>query len=457
MIVAVDAGGYVEAVDAFRTGNHAAAEVHAALVAGLASAGGMAGDDAAGAEFAAAYDSAAAEAVAAIGEVAAAYATLGRLSRGSLGNHRAAERRSVLPGGVVAAVCAQPVEGRDRVVLATTPPTALGGDAPSWSPEEAWVLDHLEGFVWPDADVVRLRAAAQSWRRAAQGLDGAAAYAGVAIAALEHQRSPEVPLAIDVTSDLGRVVGEVTVACTELAGRCEAYADEVEARHAQIRGLVHEVLRMVVEGMVIGAVLAGITAGAGAAVGVGSIVVRVAAQSPRFAAVLAALRATTAGIAASLRTTRGALTAQRTRLERFLRVPVRTERGSFALGAGRSRKGWLSRHERAGGHTLSRHVGKTEQELLERIRAEGLPRASSFRTADEAEHAIESTLKLNSAKLDNWLSSADRQLTLNARLSRSVGISATEEGIMDVAGVRIVLRKADLPEGFRVHTAFPEP
>ena len=52
MIVAVATDGYVEAADAFRTGNHAAADVHARLVSGLSTTGAMAGDDASAADFA---------------------------------------------------------------------------------------------------------------------------------------------------------------------------------------------------------------------------------------------------------------------------------------------------------------------------------------------------------------------------------------------------------------------
>ncbi|QZY29724.1 RNase A-like domain-containing protein [Nocardioides coralli] len=459
MILDVEAGSYVAAADAFRTGNHAVAEAHDLLVTGLAPLAGMAGDDASGTEFAAAYDGAADELLAGVRDAVTAFATLGRLTRESADNHRRAEARSLVGGSVVVEPCAPVADDADRAVLPTTLPTSLGGDLPALTPQQAWVLDHLEGFVWPDADVAALRAASAVWRRIGGSLRDAAGFAGVAATTLESQRSPEIPLAVDAASDLRATVDELADSCFGLGVKCEAYADAVEVRRAEVLALVHEVLRLVVEGVVIGAALAAVTAGAGAAVGLGAIAARVAKQSPRFLAVLASLRSTTSAIAASVRATRASVATQRARLDRFLGLPTRTEAGHLVLGPARWRRGWLRAHERGGGHTISKHVGQSEAQLAQRRAAEGLPYASSFRNQDEAETFVAAALRGNAQKVDDWMSGGGgRNLLVSHDLGRPVGISVGPAGPEFPTGLRVILRKdAGMPDGFRVVTGFPHP
>ncbi|HEX6151110.1 RNase A-like domain-containing protein [Nocardioides sp.] len=458
MIVAVAVDGYVEAADAFRSGNHAAADVHDRLTTGLSVTGAMAGDDGSAADFAEAYDGTATEAMAAIADVVTAFTTMHRLTSDSVSNHRRAEERSILPGGVAPTDCRAAPTDADRVVLPAAPPSSLGGDPPVLTPQEAWVLDQIEGFVWPDADVDRLRQAAHTWRTAATGLDEAASYCGLAAEALDTQRSPEIPLARSAATDLRATIRALASSCDRLAADCDAYADAVEARRAEIRALLHEILRFVVEGVVIGAALSAITAGAGAAVAAGSIAARVAAQSPRFAAVLAALRAATAGIAGSISTTRSAVQLHRTRLERYLRVPVRNERGTLALGRPGRQPGWLSKHEHSGSHTLREHVGKSVDELQERRLREGLPVASSFRDQAEAERLLGLAIGARSSVIEKWLASQRARLTFEARTETAAGLSVTADGPVTASRMRVVLaRDPSMPEGFRVYTAYPHP
>ena len=459
MIVAVATEGYVEAADAFRTGNHTTAEVHARLVSGLSTTGAMAGDDATAADFAAAYDQAAAGILAAIADVVTAYTTLRRVTTDSADNHQRAEERSILPGGVVQIDCAAAPSGTDRSVLPATPPPSLGGDAPILTPQERWILDHIEGFVWPDADVDRLRGAARTWRTAAAGLDDAASYCGLAVAALDSQRSPEIPLARVATADLRTTIGALAASCDALAADCDAYADAVESRRGEIRALLHEILRFVIEGVVIGAALTAVTIGAGAAVALGSIAARVAAQSPRFAAVLAALRATTAAIAGSVRGTHATVQLHRARLERFLRVPARNERGALALGRPGRSPGWLSRHEHSGSHTIERHVAKSPKELFERMRIYDLGLASSYASQAVAERLIERTLRRHSDDIGEWLKSSKGKLVLEDTSASPTGISAFASGeLKAVHGVRVVLqRDSSMDEGYRILTSYPHP
>jgi len=459
VIVAVAADGYVQAADAFRSGNHAAADAHHRLVTGLASTGAMAGDDASAAEFAAAYDRAAAETVAALADVVTAYATLRRLTTDSAAHHQRAEEGSIIPGGVIPGDCLAAPLDADRSVLPAVPPSSLGGDPPTLTPQEAWILDHIEGFVWPDADVDRLRRAAQTWRAAGAGLDDAAAYCGLAAQSLETQRSPEIPLALAAASDLRATIRALASSCDDLGADCEAYADAVEARHAEIRALLHEILQLVVEGMVIGAALAAVTAGAGAAVALGSVAARVAAQAPRFAAILAALRAATAGIAASVRSTHATVQLHRARLERFLRVPARNQRGAFALGRPGRQPGWLKAHEHSGSHTISRHVGKTREQLLKRTRTYDLDAASSFPSQSTAERLIEGVLRKHSDDVTAWLSSPKGKLAIEDMSDFPTGVTGFASGdFRSVHGVRVVLQRDEsMEDGYRILTSYPQP
>jgi len=313
--------------------------------------------------------------------------------------------------------------------------------------------------VWPDADVDRLHRAARTWRAAAAGLDDAGSYCGLAAEALSVQRSPEIPLALAAASDLRATIRALAASCDGLARDCEAYADVVEARHAELRALLHEILQLVVEGVVIGAALSAITAGAGAAVALGSIAARVAAQSPRFAAVVAALRVTASSIASSVRSTHAAVRLHRARLERFLRVPARNERGALALGRPWWSPGWLAKHEHSGSHTLREHVGRTAEELHERAIRLKLSRASSFRNEDEAERIVERTIQANSRDIQKWLRSDEPRLPIADDFRAATGITVRRSGeALSVHGVRVVLEKdPSMPLGFRVLTSYPQP
>ena len=460
MILTVEPAGYADAVAGLQAGNRLAASLHGELVAGWSGLGGMAGDDATATDFAAAYDEAATEAGDALVDVVAAFTTLGRLTEQSVRNHEHAEERSILVGGVVSGPDAGAPLSTHRSVLRARPPTSLGGDAPGFTPQESWVLDHIEGFVWPDADVDRVREAARLWRRTAGTLDVLAEQCGRVTVALDTQRSPEIPLATAAVADLGGTIGDLATSCEALATHCDTYADAVEQQRAAILSLVREILLFVVEGMVIGAVIGAVTAGAGTALASGAVVARVASQSPRFTSLLTTLRGATAAIAGSVRLTRDALRLRRTRLERFLGVPVRTEAGQFSIGSTHLRPGWLARHERAGSHTLSKHVGLDPSDLARRFDTPRPPPvASSFDDVRSAERFIQKTLRAKSGQIEDWLASSSARLRLDVALGERTGLSMTPSGAtMDAQGVRVILqRDATMPDGFRIHTAFPQP
>ena len=201
MRLAVDGGGYATAASAFTDANHVAALQYDALTGKLAGYAAMAGDDSTSTDFAAAYDESAREAVAALADLVDSFASLGQLTQASLANHRRANAASVMGGATVYEGETLPEDGY-VAVLPSIPPSSLGGDPPALSPEANWILDHIEGFAWPNADTDRLRDAAQTWRTAAEGLDELRGYCRAAVRGLSAQQSPEIPIAIAAIDEL---------------------------------------------------------------------------------------------------------------------------------------------------------------------------------------------------------------------------------------------------------------
>ncbi len=461
MRLAIDRAGYDTAAEAFASGNHVAAVQYVSLVGRLDSCAAMAGDDSTSTEFAVAYDEAAAEAVAAYADLVPAFANLGRLTERSSANHRAANANSIISGSVVYDGWSLP-EGDYVSVLPATPPSSLGGDSPSLSSEANWILDHIQGFAWPNADTDRLRSAAQAWRTAAEGVDGLADQCDDAASALWSQRSPEIPVAVAATEELRATALEVSAQFATLANACDDYATQVDQKRAEIRALVEEILAMIVEGIVVSVAIGLLTGGAGAIAGGSAVVAKVAAQSPRFAAILAALRSAAAASSAYLRTTRASLRASRLKLGKFAdsRLAMRSEAGQVRIG-GRAfgwRAGRLIRHERWGSHTIKKHVGWSDRQLLARLRREpNLKGVSSFTDERTAERAIGHLLDHHDARLRSWLAGSQRGLQLEVKTDWIVGRHAAPDGrVTDVQGLRMFLvRDPRMDEGFRIVTAYP--
>ena len=454
----MECGGYTRAADACLTANQTSAVLTEALAGRLAASAGMAGNDATSADFAAAYDAGAREALAALADLTHAFIGAGRLLAATGANHASGEAGAGGP-----AVLAY-VDGlNDAAYVRVRPcvvPSSLGAQEPSLGAVDAWILDHVEGFVWPGADVPLLRAAASAWRRAASSTAGLADQVDVAIALVEAQHSPEVPLAVTALTDLATLIGDVAWQLSILADACEEYAEAVEATRERTRALLGEVAQMIVEGAAISVIVTGLTGGLGGGASAAAAAARVKSQAPRFYALLTALRAGVAAAAARLERVRDELALVRAKVERFVRLPARNEVGAVKPGAWvpPRKRGWLREHETPPGHTIERHVGKSVDELAERLaRRAGLKRASSFESESDAERLIAEVLERRSQEVRQWLSHPTRELTLSEDLGATTGRSVARDGTVRApTGVRVVLLSDDTaPSGWRILTAFP--
>jgi hypothetical protein len=456
--VAVDGGGFVAAGAAARTANQVAALHYDSLSGKLGGFGAMAGNDATSMDFARSYDAASAEALDALADLSAAFIGLGRLIHATDDNHRRAEAASA--GLSVSAYSGLDLHEDDYVrVVRSSPPSSLGAQEPGFGEVETWILDRIEGFVWPGADVGRLRDAASTWRNAATGVDDLIDYCERASVELGRQTSPEIPLALDAVDDLRGSVREIGDEFGELARMCDEYAAGVETAHERTRALLAEIAQMIVEGLVLSAAVGLITGGTASGAVASATVARVLEQAPRFRALLITLGDAASVCALRLKTAREGAIAVRARLEKFLRLDVRNERGSVSLpGFARSwERGWLRGHEVPPGHTIAKHVDLTTEDLLERCRLQGLSKASTFHSEEMAEQLVARVLRANEQRIEAWLRRGDdSKLQIDMAIPQT-GTTVDRFGnVTESGGVRVVLiPNKSMDNGWQILTAFP--
>jgi hypothetical protein len=96
----------------------------------------------------------------------------------------------------------------------------------------------------------------------------------------------------------------------------------------------------------------------------------------------------------------------------------------------------LIRHEatmanpRLGGHTIARHVGRTEAQLRERLKLEpGIRIASSFSNVEMAEWSISYVMQRNASKVKAWVISGNdgSRLDLIEKVGRDVGYGVVRQ------------------------------
>jgi hypothetical protein len=76
------------------------------------------------------------------------------------------------------------------------------------------------------------------------------------------------------------------------------------------------------------------------------------------------------------------------------------------------------------GHTLERHVGKTDEELKERIRRENVTAASTYYDKKTATKAVQESLRTHDQEISQWLNKSKRdRLVLYTHHSFAVGKS----------------------------------
>jgi hypothetical protein len=122
----------------------------------------------------------------------------------------------------------------------------------------------------------------------------------------------------------------------------------------------------------------------------------------------------------------------------------------------------LGRDESRGGHTLARHVGRTDADLRERLRRERqISAASTYTDRATAERVVARTLSRNRARVDQWLARQGSRpnLALDYRgekrqpIGRSIMRRSPQPFICTDA---VVVLRGDGPRAFIVLTSYPE-
>ncbi|MBI1927478.1 hypothetical protein HYR99_24960 [Candidatus Poribacteria bacterium] len=112
-----------------------------------------------------------------------------------------------------------------------------------------------------------------------------------------------------------------------------------------------------------------------------------------------------------------------------------------------------------GGHTLARHIGKTDGELMTRLQQSTRIRgASAFLDQATAESVISQTIKQNRSIIQQWLRSGSGVPLVLQFTGRNVigrGILRGEPAVHPMTNARVLLRRS--PNGrYYIHTAYPE-
>lgn len=120
----------------------------------------------------------------------------------------------------------------------------------------------------------------------------------------------------------------------------------------------------------------------------------------------------------------------------------------------------LGRDEQRGGHTLDKHVGRTDEELRERLdRERDISAASTWTDRAAAEETVAAALRRNQDRIDRWNARGFPRpnLALHFDAGHTIGRTMHHNGTSSepCSGAVVVLR-ADRDGGFFVLTTYPE-
>lgn len=121
--------------------------------------------------------------------------------------------------------------------------------------------------------------------------------------------------------------------------------------------------------------------------------------------------------------------------------------------------GGLAAHEgERGGHTLARHVGRTLQQLRERLEREDKREVSTFTDLETAERAVARVLYERRRGVQQWLDAGargDQAITSPAGAMVGQVLKAGAREAVPGHTVTVVLAGSDdFPEGFVIRTAY---
>jgi len=437
----------------------------------LAGCGGMAGSDPGGVAWAAAYDRAAATALNSAIDAGAAVGQLARMFGQTARNYELADAHSspAVRRRLADTVAAVPVVPR-LSLPGCTPPSAAGSGA-SGGPPGWGLICHAVGYLWPNGSQGRLHDAAGAWRSGATALRTAADAVLDAPRAARAHLLPEAPDMTSVCQDTSDHLREIADVHDQLADACLQLAEDIDHVHAEVVDELESLLEWSAGIEAGGAVLSLFTFGAAEVPTQAMEASRIARTAEvvgaciqRFVSAVHALGAAVGEIAerASLLGARLRRLVELPLLEPALAGvgPLRAlseARDLGKLGAlGRlemsAEARTLEQAEAMGGHTILKHVGLTDAELI----ARGKKQASTFKDLETAETLTRVNLRLNRAKIRAWLKGDEFDLPVVSRAPANAGriyVKATGEFIKPRRVRTVLFRRGN---GYYVHTSYLE-
>lgn len=120
----------------------------------------------------------------------------------------------------------------------------------------------------------------------------------------------------------------------------------------------------------------------------------------------------------------------------------------------------LSRDEQRGGHTLDKHVGRTDAQLRERLdRERDISAASTWTDLNAAEETVAAAIRSYQGKIDRWNERGYPRpnLALHFDAGHSIGRTMHHgENSSEPCSGAVVVLKAERDGGFFVLTTYPE-
>lgn len=120
----------------------------------------------------------------------------------------------------------------------------------------------------------------------------------------------------------------------------------------------------------------------------------------------------------------------------------------------------LRRDEAQGGHTIARHVGRTDAQLRARLDRESIAAASTYVDLENAERVVALALSVNERRVQRWVDQRGPRSNLAIRYRARDGLPTGrmlrrgDDAATDVNGAVVVLRWRD--DAYYVLTSYPE-
>lgn len=137
------------------------------------------------------------------------------------------------------------------------------------------------------------------------------------------------------------------------------------------------------------------------------------------------------------------------------RAATRSIAGGASTGSGR----FLKFHESAGGHTIARHVGRSDAQLLRRFTKQPyITGSSTFTNVHVAERVIARTIRAKRAEIQQWLRQTSGSKTLDlpyegvTTIGRGIAKGQRHAKAMTDAVVRLKKKPSG---GYIILTAYP--